>query len=116
HVAGLAGRFTTLWEKVLSLGAGLHRNHAGLTPLHVLCEGYEPPAQAWRDEVAPGETMPIDLAIARTADLDEADDDGFTALHLASETSVLYAKKLLDAGADPAVDTLEGMTPLHIAA
>ncbi|KAJ4854858.1 ankyrin repeats (many copies) domain-containing protein [Trichoderma breve] len=106
-------RLLDLWEKLLALGLDLEqKNHAGRTPLHFLC-AY---SNRWL-RMPSGETMPIDLVISRTKNVNVPDDDGIAPLHLAVSTcGEVYAKKLIEAGANPLVSTHEGLTPLHLAA
>ncbi|CAH0003764.1 unnamed protein product [Clonostachys byssicola] len=101
----------SLWERLLELGLDLEQtNHDGLTPLHILCS-----ANTSSSRFEQGVIMPIDFVISGTKDLDRIDNLGATALHRAVIHGELYSKKLLDAGADPAKATHEGLTPLHIA-
>ncbi|KAL6694074.1 putative ankyrin repeat protein [Trichoderma pleuroticola] len=105
-------RLLDLWEKLLDLGLELEqKNHAGRTPLHLLCAA----KTRWL-RMPPGKTMPIDLIISRTKNVNVPDNDGITPLHVAVSCGRLYPKKLLDAGANPLVYTNEGLTPLHLAA
>lgn len=100
------------WESYIALGLDLEqKNHAGRTPLHIVCSANNPMRQ-----IRQGEFMPIDYVIRETKNLDAVDNDGVTPLHIAVTGGTLYAKKLLDAGADPTIATHEGLTPLHIAA
>uniref|UniRef100_A0A8H7NIH4 NACHT domain-containing protein n=1 Tax=Bionectria ochroleuca TaxID=29856 RepID=A0A8H7NIH4_BIOOC len=101
----------SLWDRLLELGLDLEQtNHDGLTPLHILCSG-----NTSSSRFEQGVIMPIDFVISRTKDLDRTDSLGATPLHRAVIRGELYSKKLLDAGADPAKATHEGLTPLHIA-
>lgn len=113
HSSYEGARLLDLWEKLLALGLDLEqKNHAGRTPLHFLC-AY---SNRWL-RMPPGETMPIDLVISRTKNVNVPDVDGIAPLHLAVSTcEEVYAKKLIEAGADPLVSTHEGLTPLHLAA
>ncbi|KAK0761397.1 hypothetical protein N5P37_006347 [Trichoderma harzianum] len=106
-------RLLELWERLLALGLDLEqRDHAGRTPLHLLSAC----SNRWL-RMPPGKTMPIDLVISRTKNVNVSDNDGITPLHIAvSSCGRLYAKKLIDAGANPLVSTHEGLTPLHLAA
>ncbi|TFB00283.1 Putative ankyrin repeat protein [Trichoderma ghanense] len=100
------------WEQLLALGLDLEqKNHAGRTPLHYLCAGR---THALR--FMPGRVMPIDLVLSRVKDVNVADIDGITPLHIAVTCGRMYAKKLIDAGANPLATTHEGLTPLHLAA
>ncbi|KAI0103902.1 ankyrin repeat-containing domain protein [Nemania sp. FL0031] len=106
-----------LWNQLLSLGLDLsQRNFAGRTPLHILCS-----SKAQADSSKPLTMLPIDLVISKmktsgSLTIDVADNSGITPLHLSSTTSGVYTQKLLDAGADPVRATMEGRTPLHLAA
>ncbi|KKP07372.1 hypothetical protein THAR02_00569 [Trichoderma harzianum] len=113
HSSYYGPQLLDLWEKLLALGLDLEqKNHAGRTPLHFLC-AY---SNRWL-RMPPGETMPIDLVISRTKNVNVPDDDGIAPLHLAVSTcGEVYAKKLIEAGANPLVSTHEGLTPLHLAA
>ncbi|SPO06411.1 uncharacterized protein DNG_09100 [Cephalotrichum gorgonifer] len=101
-----------IWKNLIAYGLDLEQgNHAGRTPLHILS------AASNVGQVAPGYIMPIDFVISQTRDVDKTDKDGNTALHLAVTSGEIetYTKKLLEAGADPAAATHEGLTPLHLA-
>ncbi|KAJ8130340.1 hypothetical protein O1611_g3291 [Lasiodiplodia mahajangana] len=106
-----------LWKQLLSLGLDLNqRNHTGRTPLHILCS-----SKATVDSSKPLKMLPIDFVILKmktsgSTTVDVADNAGITPLHLASTTSGIYVQKLLDTGADPTRATMEGRTPLHLAA
>ncbi|KAL7807629.1 ankyrin [Trichoderma gracile] len=103
---------TAFWEQLLALGLDLEqRNHAGRTPLHYLCA-----ARTHATRFKPGVIMPIDFVLSRVKDVNVPDMDGITPLHVAVTCGGLYAKKLIDTGADPLVTTHEGLTPLHLAA
>ncbi|KAH6884532.1 putative ankyrin repeat protein, partial [Thelonectria olida] len=99
------------WEELVDLGLDLEqKNYAGRTPLHILCGAHTHLILCQQ-----GDVMPIDWVIPRTKNLDVADRDGITPLHIAATCGEAYTKKLLDAGADPTVITHEGLTPLHLA-
>lgn len=100
-----------LWKYLVGMGLDLEKkNYAGRTPLHILC------ANDGRSPVFTREKkLPIDLLISRAKNLDETDNHGITPLHIAATRGELYTKKLLDAGADPAVRTREGLMALHLA-
>ncbi|PTB76438.1 ankyrin [Trichoderma longibrachiatum ATCC 18648] len=103
---------TANWEHLLALGLDLEqRNYAGRTPLRYLCAVR---TQALRS--IPGRVMPIDFVLSRVKDVNVPDIDGITPLHIAVTCGRLYAKKLIDAGANPLVTTHEGLSPLHLAA
>ncbi|KAI5457076.1 ankyrin repeat-containing domain protein [Mariannaea sp. PMI_226] len=99
------------FEQLMSLGLSLEQqNFAGRTPLHILCA-----TRSSYRHFKQGELMPIDFVISHTKNIDAADRDGNTPLHLAATVGEIYVKKLLDAGANPLVFTHEGLTPLHLA-
>lgn len=113
HDQRTGGNATDVWKRLVGLGLSLDRkNHAGRTPLHILCATSNQATEPIADRLV---TMPIDFVISKTAYVDAVDGDGVTALHLAVTSGQLYSKKLLDAGADPAAATHEGLTPLHLA-
>lgn len=97
-------------EMLLGLGIDVNRpNNRGRIPLHRLCiKGKS--SQGDKDESL------LDLVISHTKDINVRDKDGIAPLHLAVTVSEYYTKKLLDAGADPTIETFEGLTPLHFAA
>lgn len=112
HSSWHAPRVLELWEKLLDLGLDLEqKNYAGRTPLHFLCAAHD----RWL-RLPPGRSMPIDLIISLTKNVNVPDNDGITPLHIAVSCQKVYAKKLIDAGANPLVYTHEGLTPLHVAA
>ncbi|KAI7774252.1 hypothetical protein LA080_009029 [Diaporthe eres] len=97
-------------EMLLSLGIDVNRpNNRGRVPLHRLCIKAE---SSHGDKDEPH----LDLVISRTKDINVRDKDGIAPLHLAVTVSEYLTKKLLDAGADPTIETFEGLTPLHLAA
>ncbi|KAF7557229.1 hypothetical protein G7Z17_g762 [Cylindrodendrum hubeiense] len=101
----------SFWEDLISMGLDLEqKNHAGRTPLHILCAKHTHSIR-YRQ----GEVLPIDFILSRTKNLDNVDNKGNTPLHLAVTGGQLHTKKLLDAGANPAAITNEGLTPLHLA-
>ncbi|KAF4970309.1 hypothetical protein FSARC_2629 [Fusarium sarcochroum] len=105
-------RSVSNWKHLVDMGLDLdQKNHAGRTPLHMLCvtntHGYR---------FSPSETLPIDFVVARVKDVNISDYAGLTPLHMAATGGEFCVKKLLDAGADPAAVSHEGLTPLHLAA
>jgi uncharacterized protein len=63
-----------------------------------------------------GEAAALELVARKTADLDERDANGDTALHRAVETGMAkLTQALLAAGADPHARTKNGETALHLA-
>jgi ankyrin repeat protein len=105
-------RLIPLWKKLIDLGLDLEqKNHAGRTPLHILCT-----TNTRLLRLTPGKLTPIDFVISRVKNLDVPDNDGITPLHIAVTCGEKFAKKLIDAGANPLVYTHEGLIPLHLAA
>ncbi|KAI1111523.1 ankyrin repeat-containing domain protein [Nemania sp. NC0429] len=111
------GNRVDLWKQLLSLGLNLYqRNYVGRTPLHILCcakHRFRTPK--------PSSMLPIDFVISEMKNsglrtVDVVDNAGITPLHLAATVSDIYTQKLLDAGADPTRATMEGRSPLHLAA
>ena len=101
-----------LWEYLIAMGLDLNqKNHAGRTPLHILCS-LERSSCYNQGGV---KINPIDLVISRIKNLNDADNDGVTPLHISATRGQVYTKKLLDAGADPMARTREGLTALHLA-
>lgn len=106
-----------LWKQLLPLGMNLYqRNSIGRTPLHILCCG----KQRFNTS-KPSALLPVDFVISEMKEsgvmtVDVVDNAGITPLHLAATISDIYTQKLLDAGADPTRATIEGRTPLHLAA
>ena len=99
------------WRKLVELGLDLEKkSHAGRTPLHILCELSSAEIRITRKQ-----SVPIDYLIQNVKNIDVADHEGVTPLHLAIIRGEIYTKKLLDAGADPTAATHENITPLHIA-
>ncbi|KAK7702812.1 hypothetical protein SLS64_009422 [Diaporthe eres] len=97
-------------EMLLSLGIDVNRpNNRGRVPLHRLCIKADS-SHGDKDE------SHLDLVISRTKDINVLDKDGIAPLHLAVTVSEYLTRKLLDAGADPTIETFEGLTPLHLAA
>ena len=112
HSSYASDKVVALWKMLIDLGLNVEQqNYAGRTPLHTLCE-----QNTGGQYVAPGNTIAIDYVLTKVKNLDIADHDGITPLHLAIVGGEFYTKKLLDAGANPSAVTHEGLTPLHIAA
>lgn len=107
-------RLIPLWKKLVGLGLDLEqKNHAGRTPLHILCTASERIVPSVPSQ---GELMPMSFVISRVKNLDVPDNDGATPLHIAVTRSETLSKQLIDAGANPLACTHDGLTPLHLAA
>ena len=94
-------------EELYRLGFSVGQaNHAGRTPIHVLCafEPYQPFLSDLR------------WWLSLTRDIDATDHDGATPLHLASIHSDHLVDELIQLGADVTKTTSEGLTALHLAA
>lgn len=106
------GNLATM-QMLLSLGVDINRpNNHGRIPLHRLCVKAEQAHSSHGDN----DDSLLKLVISRTRDINVRDNDGIAPLHLAVTISEQLTKKLLDAGADPTIETFEGLTPLHLAA
>ncbi|UZP43280.1 hypothetical protein NXS19_011096 [Fusarium pseudograminearum] len=105
---------TELLSNIVSLGIDIRKpNNQGRLPLHVLCEQNE-------DRMATGlkdGTTLFDYMMEQgQQDMDKADNDGVLPIHLASASSTLFTRMMLDAGADATLATHEGLNVFHIAA
>jgi ankyrin repeat protein len=108
-------KFLPLAKQLLALGIGIdQRNNAGRTAVHILA-GRLPYGYS-STSIQPGPRNIFELLLATSKDIDMLDNQGLTALHLASTVSELHVKTLLDAGSDPTIASFEGLTPLHLAA
>ncbi|KAK7923748.1 ankyrin repeat-containing protein [Apiospora marii] len=112
HKAAVTGPPVAYLERLLETGVDVNQpNSAGRLPLHVLCSvGY------WDPDTPDSVGEMIKWIIRRTKNVNACDHKGVNPLHLASTLSEQLVKQLLAAGADPAGPTLEGLTPLHLAA
>lgn len=87
------------------------KNHAGQTPLHLLCA--KPCGSGGSSFVF---DHPLSYVIGNGKNIDEIDTNGNTTLHIAAVYEPSWCKLLLDAGADPTRRNHDGLTPLHLAA
>lgn len=114
HQAALEGNLDEL-KRLVTSGMDINRvNSAGQLPLHLFC------STGWMDDefLLDGQ-VPRECAewlLQNTQDVDIPDQNGITALHMASMMSQFLVKQLLAAGADPTRSTGDGMNALHLAA
>ena len=99
-------------DRLAALGIDVNQaNSAGRIPLHALC------SVGWYDIfLDEGLVANTRWFLQHTTNIDAPDANGVRPLHLASMMSEYLVKALLSWGADPACTTLDGMTPLHLAA
>lgn len=103
----------TLLKQLMDLDVEISaRNQYGRTVLHILAATGTRGTQLFRC----GEPSLLDFVISKFANLNTGDYQGLTALHFASTVCERTTKALLDAGADPTLTSLDGLTPLHLAA
>ncbi|KAJ3493442.1 hypothetical protein NLG97_g4729 [Lecanicillium saksenae] len=103
-------------DRLISLNVDPRRaNNAGRTPLHIASAGN---TDEFTFKVSSGteNTNVFDWILAKHQEIDVADRDGITALHLASTFSEYKVKRLLELGADPLKPTGEGLNAFHLAA
>ncbi|KPM36916.1 hypothetical protein AK830_g9654 [Neonectria ditissima] len=127
HLAAPALAKTTLINLPLiselgSLGVSpVKTNDNGQTPLHIVA-GFHPfafrPGSDRQNERQPHgyDACLFDHLVGLYKNVDCVDNDGVTPLHIASTFSEYLTRRLLEKGADPRNKTLEGLTPLHLAA
>ena len=95
-------------------GAPAARTHRGRTPLHALAAAH--PTNGGASEGAERCRF-ARLLLRRGAEVDDADEEGRTALHLAARSGQhIVAHALLEAGASPLLRSAAGDIPLHLAA
>ncbi|KAL1606531.1 hypothetical protein SLS60_003936 [Paraconiothyrium brasiliense] len=93
------------------------RNNAGRTAVHILASRPSGEYHTYRSySSVPGHQNIFELLISTSKNVDMSDNEGLTALHLASTVSELHVKILLDAGSDATIASFGGLTPLHLAA
>lgn len=104
-------------EQLLDLGIDINLgNHQGRTALHILSTSPASRHASSTRTSRVGYIGTLEFFISKSRDINQHDNHGLTAVHLASTISEFVTKKLLDAGADPARKTNDGLTPLHLAA
>ncbi|KAK7430678.1 hypothetical protein QQZ08_002722 [Neonectria magnoliae] len=87
---------TKLWQYLVNKGLE-QKNHTGRTPLHLLC--------AKNITQSSEEISLVDFILSRIKNVDDADNDGITPLHMAVTFGHVATMKLLNAGADPTATT-----------
>jgi len=119
HVAVLCRMHFHLREDLIDLGVDPERpNFRGRTPLHIICSRRTSTFDdhnVWNSTQLGGPTT-FDRFLTLVHNLNDADEDGVTALHITSTFSEYQTRKLLQAGADWMKITREGSTVFHIAA
>ena len=98
-------------------------NHHGRTPLHILSSlwptalhDFLRSSSGRLGEGHTDKTTTFDVLLSYKQDVNYADKDGITALHLASTFSEYQTRRLLESGANVSCATREGCNALHIAA
>ncbi|CAF3540505.1 unnamed protein product [Fusarium graminearum] len=104
---------TELLSNIVSLGIDIRKpNNQGKLPLHVLCEQNE---KRMAIGLKDGTTLFDYMMEQGQQDMNKADNDGVLPIHLASASSTLFTRMMLDAGADATLATHEGLNVFHIA-
>jgi ankyrin repeat protein len=113
---GINSEASELFLELIRIGVDPETpNNSGRTPLHLLCsltpievkEGKRPSIE---------HTTAFDYILGLRKNVYFVDNNGVTALHLASTFSEYQTRRLLEAGADPLKAIFEKLTPLHLAA
>ncbi|KAH8714742.1 ankyrin repeat-containing domain protein [Ilyonectria robusta] len=100
----------------------VRKNHDGQTPLHIVARFHPSAFRSSNSFSSNGRPTNADDAcffdtfVSLYKNVDCVDNDGVTPLHVASTFSEYLTRRLLEEGADPRKKTLEGLTPLHLAA
>ncbi|CZR68979.1 uncharacterized protein PAC_18880 [Phialocephala subalpina] len=109
-----ADKQLALFNLLLELGVSPSmRNNVGQTPFHTA-------SSMWRGDMrwSSYKTDPFKFLLGPKCNLDvnAVDDSGVCPIHLAASLCEPQVRELLNEGADLAVFTLEGLSPLHVAA
>ncbi|KAH8595467.1 ankyrin repeat-containing domain protein [Bisporella sp. PMI_857] len=109
------GCFSAKMKKLIDMGVPTDApNKAGRTPLHIAC------AVAPKNYIADRAKELLDLLLdgrlCPVSNVCALDMLGASSMHYAASFSEFRVGYLLQAGAEPALKTPEGLTPLHIAA
>ncbi|KAF6814465.1 ankyrin repeat-containing protein [Colletotrichum sojae] len=110
----------TLFEEFIKMGVHPDQpSRAGRTALHVVSGFLPRPIHDLRcrsQSVKAGELTVFNYVLGLVENVDHHDEQGITALHIASTFSEWQTKRLLEAGANARSATHEGLTALHLAA
>ena len=113
---GPGSRSFDAFDNVIGFGVDpLQPNHSGRTPLHTVSATgpyIHPPGSTGGSR----RTTAFDYVLAMHKDVNRIDNAGVTALHLAATFSEYQTRRLLESGADPSIQTHEGITSFHLAA
>jgi ankyrin repeat protein len=105
-----------IFQELIRLGVDHETpNNSGRTPLHLL-SSFTPIEVREGKSPSIEHTTEFDYMLGFQKNVDFVDNDGVTALHLASTFSEYQTRRLLEAGADPLKATYEKLTPFHLAA
>lgn len=113
-----------IFAELFRLGVNPQRpNNHGRTALHVLStrqidslHDYKRSSRGTIGAGHAGKTTAFDYLMSYQSNIDQADQDGVTALHLCSTFSEYQTTRLLASGATATLSTHEGLTALHLAA
>lgn len=93
------------------------QNNAGMTPLHIASANRgESSSSGEREEEQEFLHLLLKGKLCPISDVNKLDNRGAAPIHYAASFSEFHVGRLLRAGADPALKTHEGLTPVHIAA
>ncbi|OAL50220.1 ankyrin [Pyrenochaeta sp. DS3sAY3a] len=121
HEAGKSGWFIDPqnpepYTQLMELGVDPTRaNFHGRTALHVFSSCWPEAVYDFKQSSGQDNTkLAFDLVLALFPNVDVADKDGVTSLHIASTFSEFLVRRLLERNADPARVTNEGCNALHV--